>query len=178
MRARRSPEPPFPPTAWRSLGMAARQIAEIFLLLARFLLPTQASEGRPSRLKAVPKGERSLSRNQCGCPVSGCALYSGRPGTGGFWGPGAAQGRGPDLREDQSLRPCGAVWCILVDWLVTQTEMLVERGRLKAVPKGERSLTSKSVRMSRVRLRTLLRAARDWWFLGARSSPRQRTRPP
>src|ERR1035438_9455504 len=61
-------------------------------------------------------------RNQCGCPVSGCALYSGRPGTGGFWGPGAAQGRGPDLREDQSLRPCGAVWCILVDWLVTQTE--------------------------------------------------------
>src|ERR1022692_4303275 len=61
MRARRSPEPPFPPTAWRSLGMAARQIAEIFLLLARFLLPTQASEGRPSRLKAVPKGERSLT---------------------------------------------------------------------------------------------------------------------
>src|ERR1039457_4518135 len=94
MRARRSPEPPFPPTAWRSLGMAARQIAEIFLLLARFLLPTQASEGRPSRLKAVPKGERSL--------------------------------------------------------------------------------TSKSVRMSRVRLRPLLRAARDWWFLGAGSSPRQR----
>jgi hypothetical protein len=41
--------------------MAARQIAEIFLLLARFLLPTQASEGRPSRLKAVPKGERSLT---------------------------------------------------------------------------------------------------------------------
>jgi hypothetical protein len=54
--------------------------------------------------------------------VSGCAPYSRRPGTGGFWAPGAAQGRGPDLREDQSLRPCGTVWCILADWLVTQIE--------------------------------------------------------
>src|ERR1039458_7318202 len=40
-----------------------------------------------------------------------------------FWGRArSSPDRGPDRWEDQSLRQRGAVWCILAQWLVTQTE--------------------------------------------------------